>query len=109
MSQPLGSQYDGLWVDSSTFRIDVHNAWLPQPQVNGTFTTRVWLRGSAPLFSADRSGMHEQASNPHIRRSNRVEPMREPCEWPEKTPCDDPHHGLEAEAEWQEATSAARL
>ena len=55
VSEPLGSLYDGQWLDASTFRIDVHNAWLPQPQINGTFTTRVWLIGSAPLNSADQS------------------------------------------------------
>ena len=55
VSHPLGSQYIGKWLDTSTFRIEVENAWLPQPQINGTYTTRLWLKPSPPLYSADRS------------------------------------------------------
>ena len=56
VSKPLGSQYSGLWLDASTFRIDVQNAWLPRPQINGTtYTTRVWLPPTTPLLSADGS------------------------------------------------------
>jgi len=55
LSEPLGSEYIGEWLDASTFRIEVANAWLPQPQINGTFTTHVWLQSTAPLSSADGS------------------------------------------------------
>lgn len=53
ISEPLGSRYGGQWLDASTFRIDVDNAWLPQPQINGTYTTRVWLQYATSLSSAD--------------------------------------------------------
>ena len=61
VSDPLGSLYTGSWLDASTFRIDVQNAWLPQPQINLTMcgvrqcTTRAWLHKENPLASADGS------------------------------------------------------
>lgn len=31
----------------------MQNAWIAQPQINGSFTTRAWLNPDNPLFSAD--------------------------------------------------------
>ena len=56
VSHPLGHMYSGIWLDTSTFRIDVQNAWLPRPQINGTiYTTKVWLPSTSPLMSVDES------------------------------------------------------
>ena len=38
VSEPLGSEYEGQWTDASTFRIEINDGWLPQPQINATRT-----------------------------------------------------------------------
>ena len=80
---PLGADNSGQWLDASTcrpgapnpstaaaaacllacsrrappphgrYRIEVVNAWLPQPQINGTHTTRAWLNRNSGLRAAD--------------------------------------------------------
>ena len=56
VSEPLGIEYDGRWLDTSTFRVHVRDGYLPAPQINDTFdaTTRFWLADNAPLRSANR-------------------------------------------------------
>lgn len=43
LSEPLGDEYSGEWLDASTFEITVINGWLPQPQINASafYTTKV--------------------------------------------------------------------
>ena len=51
LSEPLGDEYSGAWLDASTFEITVVNGWLPQPQINSSafYTTKVRARLRARL------------------------------------------------------------